>query len=578
MTLSRTKKNLLDALKDKENKVIALSGKWGTGKTHLWSEIQKDSEEEDVRKAVSASLFGVNDVRELKVKFAQALAPLIGREGKYDEAIRSTAKGVAKLIDGIFPASEGVAELFQAVMPFVLKDRFLVLDDIERKHAELSIDEVLGFIDECVQKNDCRVLLILNSDKLNEASTWQLYHEKVIDLELRLETSPEEAFDIAARLTPTPFSEGLKKAVSACGVNNIRIIRKMIRATNNVLGKRRELPSHVLNRTIPSIALLSAIHFKGIEDAPDLDFVLNFNGYMKDMAWTDAADTPETKAITQNHARWRLILEKLGIRATDNFEALVAHYLRSGLLDADVLSNVIDRLIDEGRELSARNSAYDLIERGLWSPDVPESQLLDELKGLLPDMRFIDMYTATSLHSLASRLKGGDVVADQLIRQWIVAFRDAQESNPAGLLTSHNFFHRQVHPDIEQEIRTQRAKQEKRITVLDVCRSIMEKQGWGQPEMDLMRMITAHEYETAIEIASGSDLKVLLLQSIDYVKNPHLYGDFTQNGANAFVDACRTIVQRDPNSRRARLLREVFSDAGLQSRLNACDSPEAPSP
>lgn len=106
----------------------------------------------------------------------------------------------------------------------------------------------------------------------------------------------------------------------------------------------------------------------------------------------------------------------------------------------------------------------------------------------------------------------------------------------------------------------------------------MEKQGWGQPEMDLMRMITAHEYETAIEIASGSDLKVLLLQSIDYVKNPHLYGDFTQNGANAFVDACRTIVQRDPNSRRARLLREVFSDAGLQSRLNACDSPEAPSP
>lgn len=579
MTLSQTKTNLLAALKDNDNKVIALSGKWGTGKTHLWSEIQKNSEDEEVKKAVSVSLFGVNDVRALKIKFAQALAPQLGKPGKHDETIRSAAKGITKLIDSFFPVSESIAEMFQAVMPYVLNERFLVIDDIERKHEDLNIDEVLGFIDECVQKQDCRVLLILNSDKLNEASTWQLYHEKVIDQELRLETSPDEAFDIAVRLTPTPFAEDLRKAVSACRVNNIRIIRKIIKATNNLLGRRATLPRHVLNRTVPSIALLGAIHFQGIEDGPNVDFVLNFNSHMKDIAWRNAADTPETQAITQNHERWRLILDKLGIRGTDNFEVLVADYLKSGLLDATVLNGVVERLIHEGKELSARDRAYALFERGNWCPDIPESQILAEIRSLLPDIGFIDMYTVTSLHFIASRLKDGEEVGNQLIDQWIAAFRDVQETDRAAKLTSsHNFFQRKVHPDIEKEVRRQLALQQKEITVLEVCRSISEKQGWGQPEIDLMSTITASEYEAAIVSATGPDLKILLLQSIDFVKNPTLYGVFTKNGANAFVEACRAIVQRDPNSRRAHLLREVFSDAGMQSRLDPCDSPEEPSP
>ena len=40
MTLARCRQNFVDPIADAENRVIALSGKWGMGKSHLWKEVQ----------------------------------------------------------------------------------------------------------------------------------------------------------------------------------------------------------------------------------------------------------------------------------------------------------------------------------------------------------------------------------------------------------------------------------------------------------------------------------------------------------------------------------------------------------
>ena len=45
MSLQETKDHLIQLLADPDNKVIALSGKWGTGKSHLWREVQAASAE-----------------------------------------------------------------------------------------------------------------------------------------------------------------------------------------------------------------------------------------------------------------------------------------------------------------------------------------------------------------------------------------------------------------------------------------------------------------------------------------------------------------------------------------------------
>ena len=62
MSLKETKEHLLELLDDAGNKVIALSGKWGTGKTHMWHEVMEESQDEKVKGALYVSLFGLSGI------------------------------------------------------------------------------------------------------------------------------------------------------------------------------------------------------------------------------------------------------------------------------------------------------------------------------------------------------------------------------------------------------------------------------------------------------------------------------------------------------------------------------------
>lgn len=72
MSIQLTKSHFEEALKDQDNKVIALSGRWGTGKSHLWDEIQNSSQDDSVIGAIYVSLFGLGSMDQFKVKLVQS--------------------------------------------------------------------------------------------------------------------------------------------------------------------------------------------------------------------------------------------------------------------------------------------------------------------------------------------------------------------------------------------------------------------------------------------------------------------------------------------------------------------------
>lgn len=43
MSLRLTKEQLVQLLRDPDNKVISLTGKWGTGKSYMWNEVRVSS-------------------------------------------------------------------------------------------------------------------------------------------------------------------------------------------------------------------------------------------------------------------------------------------------------------------------------------------------------------------------------------------------------------------------------------------------------------------------------------------------------------------------------------------------------
>ena len=577
MTLARCKQNLIDLLADADNRVIALSGKWGTGKSHLWMDVQKVSNDKQVKDAVYASLFGSRSISELKLRIAQGVLPRLEAGGALVESIRSSYTAAKKVLKGIHSSFSALDELALVAAPMMIKDRFIVIDDIERKHDGLSVEEILGFIDDCVQNLGCRILLILNSDQLGDKKTWELFREKVIDQELRLNTSPSEAFDIAIGLTPSAFAAHIKPAVEACQVTNIRINRKIIRVVNRLLENRGQLPPEVLIRVIPSATLLSAIHYKGLEDGPDFDFVLNFESILVAMATHEAKKRGEEETLEgKARERWRLLLDKLGIRGTDEFEVLVVDFLKSGLIEGAAVGRVIDRYLGESRNLAARARVHDFFERCIWHPEVSEAELIDELRGMLPNVGLVDMFSVTSLHDQAMRFVGGAGLARELVDAWLAAFR---QRHPPGqepeLDSDFNYFGRPLHPDIEAEIRAAQLRRQSMVTLLDVCRRVREDRSWGTREEALMRSLTPTDYESAIRSATGADLKLLLLQSIGFLKNRGMYDAHFGNATQSFLDACQAIVQRDPGARLSGLIRDAFKDAGKEPDLTAPTTPAA---
>lgn len=580
MTLAQCHDTLIELLADQENRVIAVSGKWGTGKSYLWrSQVQENSNDKTIKDAVYTSLFGVSSIPEFKLKIAQSSMTSLQPGSPVAEAVRTGYAGLKKVLQKLHSGFSALDEVALLMAPMAIKGRLIVIDDIERKHAKLTIDEVLGFIDDCVQNLGCRILLILNSDQLADIALWDVFREKVIDQELRLDTSPAEAFDIAARLTETAYAAAIKSAIEICRITNIRIIRKIIRVVNRLLDGRQALPEQVLARSVPSVTLLGAIHYRGLEDGPDFDFVLKFEESLiaslqeRDARGRDAEVPPESK----NRERWLLLLDALGIRGTDEFEQLVVDHLRSGLVDGAKVGRVIDRYVAEGHELAVRTRAQDFFHRCAWHPEFSEAQLLDELKTFVVDVGAMDMYLVTSLHDRAVGIAGGDAVARELIDGWLAAFRQRHAAGEDAEFDSDvNYFRRPLHPDIAAEIRAVQARHQSTATLVEVCRKINRDHGWGDREMTFLRSVTPADYEAAIRAATGSDLKVLLLQGIDFVKNKAMYSVPFGRAPECFLDACRAIVRDAPDGRLAGLVRSVFQGAEESLEPAAEEGVESP--
>lgn len=387
MSLAMTKEHLVRLLGEADNSVIALSGKWGTGKTHLWNEVKSESSDDRVQKALYVSLFGQSSIDQVKRKLIESAIPVVeSHSGTFDSLKQLFRIGV-KVGSEHYKALAALNDLNILLMaPVVLRNTVIVLDDIERKHDKLGIDEVLGFIDEYSNQYGSRFVLLLNDDQLANQELWRTFREKVIDQELKLDTTPEEAFAIAIQLTPSPYEDALKRALLSCELTNIRIVEKIIKVANRILNKG-PLDEAVLTRVVPSIVLFSAIHYRGLENGPDFHFALDVGS----PDWYDFARDKNMEPTEEDKRkdRWRLLMQELGIHGCDEFEAILVEFLESGLFDADKIASVIDRYTAEKQNLEARETANQFLSKvystGIiasmtpsWSPRQPRFQGLQE--------------------------------------------------------------------------------------------------------------------------------------------------------------------------------------------------------
>lgn len=568
MSLEKTKKQLIELLENADNKVIALSGRWGTGKTHLWNEVKTEFKDVKVQKALYVSLFGLSSIDQIKRKLMEGALPDSTVGGGKLEIVKNLFKSGVQAAATHYKALAAINDLnLLLVAPLVLRERVIVIDDIERKHTKLGIDEILGFIDEYSKEFGVRFILVLNDDQLategDQRKLWTTFREKVIDQEIKLSTTPHEAFSIAIKLVPSPkYEVTLKSAIIACGLTNIRIIGKVIGAANQILANR-DLSDPIQARVVPSIVLFGAIYYRGLEDGPDFQFALNVGNPDWSELLRDNDD--ELTEDEKREDRWRMLMSELGINNCDDFEKVLVEFLESGLFESEKVQAIIERYISEAQTIEARQNVRNFIKKAIWDHRATETDLIAEANGFPDVAGQLDPYVATELHGVLNELDGGEPLAEQLIHAWNAAFVARGGSVP----DDDNPFGNPLHPAIQATFDAVVSQQQAQATVVEACNHIIEHSGWGTLQEVAMKRATAADFESAIREMDIDDLPKFMRRMIQMRLQRGNYDSHFGHATSHFMDACRAIAndQSPESSRLAKLMKILFARTALVSEL-----------
>ena len=192
-------------------KVIMLSGKWGSGKTHFWkNELENDLIEfqsKEQKAYVYSSLYGNTSLEKIEDNiYAQAYLCSIGGENVVSKGYKKAKDfgkrfggfcsllDVSKLVDGIDEIQQN--NIKNSALLYLKDGGLICFDDFERKSKDVDLNDLFGFISHLAIDLNCKVVIILNDDVFvgEEKSIFSNVKEKSVSKFLKYEPSIRNLF------------------------------------------------------------------------------------------------------------------------------------------------------------------------------------------------------------------------------------------------------------------------------------------------------------------------------------------------------------------------------------------------
>jgi len=200
---------LLDS--NNNGKVIMLSGKWGSGKTHFWKNIiEKELIKNQTKKQkayVYSSLYGNRTLDKIEDNiYAQAYLCSVGGKNAVlsgYEKVKDFGKrfgsfcsllDVSKLVDGIDDIQQ--KNIKRSALSYLENGGIVCFDDFERKSKDIDLNDLFGFISHLAIDLNCKVVIILNDDVFKgiEKDVFSNVKEKSVSKFLKYEPTIRDLF------------------------------------------------------------------------------------------------------------------------------------------------------------------------------------------------------------------------------------------------------------------------------------------------------------------------------------------------------------------------------------------------
>lgn len=341
-------------------KVIAIKGTWGCGKTHAWQNLIADLRGECHHQQYGyASLFGITSINQLRTALfanTQAISSNAKLADEYVDPLairirdmrRSSKQFSDKITAAIGQLAYGkIATIaIDAVLPFLLKDMVICLDDFERMGDAIKADELLGFISELKEQNNCQVVLIFNDEKLtaDQKQAYQNYCEKVIDIELVYAPTVDEAIQIALPAN-LPCRDQLARHIGKLKIRNIRILYKLAGLVDLIYPAIAQFGEEVLNQMARTLVLFVWMEYGDIntEERPSLSFY----SYWRNETWYIRTRLTDHR-FTESEISWDKLFCDYGLQYLDEFDRSIYQVIRNGYIEESQITHCAMLLSQQG--------------------------------------------------------------------------------------------------------------------------------------------------------------------------------------------------------------------------------------
>lgn len=483
--------------------VLVIKGAWGVGKTFAWQQTVKDVKQKNSDIAYSyVSLFGIASLADLKNAI---LATQLTQSNHPETRVASFVNTVRDLVRGTKAAKYvNIAFDFVALVgPALLRDMVLCLDDFER--SEIDANELLGFISELKEGRNCRVVLILNEEKLEpeRLNVYRKYREKIIDMECLFAPTAEEALSWGLPQN-IPDVGHIRVCAQKLGIRNIRVLQRIWKVYDEVRKELGEIPEVVVYEAIELLVLLTWAYYTKDEDTPSVDFLRTWSR-MKN------AFDPDGRTSNPQHEAWAVRLQQYGFDHLSALGKAILHVVERGFVDDSGLASAAREraVVANARELEqAAQAAWRL----LWDSFSDNADDLKEamkntleacIRAHLPTLPLI-----LNLGEAAFLLRELDAAssAEQLIDLYFQEYSD----DPGCDVLDQPLVGQLRDPEVRRRLEDRCLQSRDTPTLLECLKRLANRDGFSVEQEDVLSRANTEQFYQLFKTYNGQDLGALI--------------------------------------------------------------------
>jgi len=495
-------------LSTKEPEVICITGRWGVGKTFAWNRYLQGLQSQGgiaLARYSYVSLFGVNSLDELRYSIFEnsVKSSGINIEPSLETLQTNTAAAAARLgrkslwfLQQV-PLIKNYVGGLGPVWFLSVKETVVTMDDIERRGKGLSVRDVLGLISNLKELKKCKVCLILNDEALQEDDEdFRKYLEKVVDVSLKFDPSPEESARIALA-TDSNTGKQLAECCITLGISNIRLIKRVERSVVRVQSMLQKFDNQVMEHAIRSLVLLGwSVYEPGI--APSLD-------YLQRRAVQLGPD--KGKTVPANEAAWNPLLDAYGFSGMDEFDLVLLDGIRNGFFDPFLIDKHASELSDRAKAGKLRGSFWNAWGMFHDSFDDNQAEVLNAIyQSFWDGSLYIDPINLSATVTLFKEL-GSPERAAEIIRHYIASHEGDRKLFDLG---NYPFKGDVKDPDVVRAFGEKHSTFEYTRNPANVLRAIAQTNSWNNGDITTLSALPVAEYYRVFKETKGHDLHLIL--------------------------------------------------------------------